>query len=334
MRLGLETESCHLLFQQSGMDIFEFIELTAELGLEGVQINVIPDLNLHPQWGTLDGDDPAYLARVRSAIESHGFFCEIDSRGTTVAELEPVLRAAKALGSTLVRSYVRYPKNEFDASFLASQIDEVRRVVPLLRSYGIRLAFENHEFETSREMVDFILAVGDPEWVGLLCDTGNSMMAWEDPLEAIRIMAPYTFGVHFKDHTVVMDNSPGDGEPLPVVCGVPLGHGSIDLSEAYRILIENSRTENINLELCYPYCSTFKRPRGTGGIVSFTGAFTIKEPPFANDLLPPLKYYYPHEAGESISEMLIERQLKDLWTSAIELRGLRNEYERKHSLGS
>lgn len=314
------------------MDIFEFIELTAELGLEGVQINVIPDLNLHPQWGTLDGDDPTYLAGVRSAIDAHGFFCEIDSRGTTVAELEPVLNVASALGATLVRSYVRYPANQFDADFLASQIDEVRQIIPLLKTRGIRLAFENHEFETAKEMVNFVLAVDAPEWVGLLCDTGNSMMAWEDPLEAIRTMAPYTFGVHFKDHTVVTDTSTKPGGGVPVVCGVPLGLGSIDLKEAYRILVEESQTETINLELCYPYCATFKRSPGTGGTESFTGVFALKEPPFPNELLAPLHYYYPHEVGTDASKMLIKRQLEDVRFSAAALCRLRDEYAQMHSL--
>ena len=333
MRLGLETESCHLLFQQAGMDIFSFIELTAELGLDGVQINVIPDLNLHPQWGTLDGNEPAYLGQVRFAIEAHGFFCEIDSRGTTLAELEPVLSVAKALGATLVRSYVRYPQNQFDADFLKSQIDEIRRVVPLLKKLGIRLALENHEFETSGEMIDFVRTVAEPEWVGLLCDTGNSMMAWEDPLTAIRAMAPYTFGVHFKDHTVVMNGVAQDGLGLPVVCGVPLGEGSIDLVEAYRILVEESTTENINLELCYPYCATFKRPPGTGGVETFHGAFALKEPPFSNNVLEPMEYYYPHKVGQEAADLLITRQLEDLRSSAATLLRLRSEFVQTHSMG-
>lgn len=333
MKLGLETESCHLLFQQAGMDIFSFIELTAELGLDGVQINVIPDLNLHSEWGTLDGNEPAYLDRVRSAIEAHGFFCEIDSRGTSLAELEPVLYVAKALGATLVRSYVRYPQNQFDAGFLTSQIPEIRKVVPLLKKLGIRLALENHEFETSGEMIDFVRAVGEPESVGLLCDTGNSMMAWEDPLAAIRAMAPYTFGVHFKDHTVVMNDVNADGTGFPVVCGVPLGEGSIDIVEAYRILVEESTTENINLELCYPYCATFKRPPGTGGMEAFRGAFALKEPPFAQEGLAPMDYYYPHTAGKEAADLLINRQLEDLRLSAATLLRLRSEFAPALSMG-
>lgn len=38
MKLGLETESYHLFFQQGMMDIFDFIDKTSELGLDGVEL--------------------------------------------------------------------------------------------------------------------------------------------------------------------------------------------------------------------------------------------------------------------------------------------------------
>ncbi|EPD7162604.1 sugar phosphate isomerase/epimerase family protein, partial [Escherichia coli] len=54
MKLGLETESYHLFFQQGMMDIFDFIDKTSELGLDGVEINIIPDVGLHPEFGVLN----------------------------------------------------------------------------------------------------------------------------------------------------------------------------------------------------------------------------------------------------------------------------------------
>ena len=46
LKLGLETESLHLWLQHKRMDIFGFIEKAHELGLDGVQINIIKDYNL------------------------------------------------------------------------------------------------------------------------------------------------------------------------------------------------------------------------------------------------------------------------------------------------
>lgn len=326
VKLGLETESCHLGFQQARLDVFEFIELTSELGLDGVQINVIPDRGLHPEWGMLDGDDAGYLRDVHAAIEARGLYCEIDARGTSLSELGPVLRVARALESTLVRSYVRYPGGTFDATFLVAQAEMVRQLIPLLEDYGIRLAFENHEFETSEDMLELVRAVDEPDWVGLLCDVGNSMMAWEEPVRAVKRMAPYTFGAHFKDHAVVMDQDPSTAGAVPVVCGVPLGRGSIDLETVFRILVEESQANTIGLETCFPYCATFKREVGTGGSHSFQGAFSITDPPFPRELIAPMQYYYPSDVGEDACAVLVRRQLEELQSSVDFLTGLRDEH--------
>ena len=63
MKIGLETESYHLLFQNGRMDIFGFIKRTAELGMDGVMINIIKDKNLDPNWGTLGSDEPKHLEK-------------------------------------------------------------------------------------------------------------------------------------------------------------------------------------------------------------------------------------------------------------------------------
>ena len=319
MKIGLETESCHLLFQHGVMDLFGFIEFAAHRGLDGVQLNVIPDHNLHPRWGVLRGNEVDYLARVKDALVRNHLYCEVDTRGTTAEGLAPALRVAHALGAGVVRSYVQYPLGRYDAAFMSSQAAEVRRLVPLLRNYNIRLAFENHEYETSAEMIAFVREVDELSWVGLLCDTGNSMMAWEEPLSAIRAMAPYAFSAHLKDHAVISHA----GQPM--VCGMPLGRGSLDLDETFRILSQYPSL-HINLESCFPYCATFKRPPGTGDADSFRGAFAVVKAPFASTLVSPAQYYYPHEASPEALETLMECQRTELENSIALLKELRTKY--------
>ena len=301
------------------MDIFEFIEFAANRGLDGVQINVVPDHNLHPRWGVLRGIEADYLTRVKDALERNNLYCELDTRGTTVEELAPVLGVAHALGAGVVRSYVQYPHDRYDAAFMWSQIAEVRRLVPLLRSYNIRLALENHEYETSAEMIAFVREVDDLAWVGLLCDTGNAMMAWEEPLSAVRAMAPYAFSTHLKDHAVIRHA----GQPM--VCGMPLGRGSLDIDEAFRILSQYPLLR-INLESCFPYCATFKRNPGTGDADSFRGAFAVVKAPFASNLVSPAQYYYPHEASPEALETLMACQRTELESSIALLKRLRTKY--------
>lgn len=71
IKLGLDTESLHLWFQNKRMDIFGFIEKAHELGFDGVMINILKDYNLDPEWGTLMSNDPAHLKRVRDLLESY-----------------------------------------------------------------------------------------------------------------------------------------------------------------------------------------------------------------------------------------------------------------------
>lgn len=104
MKLGLETESYHLFFQQGAMDIFGFIAKASELGLDGVEINIIPDEGLHPEFGVLNGDNPEYLAKVRDAIETHGLYCEIDTRFTTPDAIKKAVNIASALNADIIRT--------------------------------------------------------------------------------------------------------------------------------------------------------------------------------------------------------------------------------------
>jgi len=320
MKIGLETESCHLLFQHGRMNLFDFVEFAGQHGFDGVQINVVPDFKLHPRWGVLESVTSEYLARVRGTIDRLGLYCELDTRGSSLRELVPALRVARALGAGVVRTYLRYPLDRFDEKFLESQATEVRRVVPFLEKHQIRLAFENHEYETSSEMITFITLVGRPEWVGLLCDTGNSMMAWEEPVTAVRAMAPHAFSTHFKDHVVIND---GD---TALVSGVALGRGNIDIDTVFQILSEHSADLHVNLEMCFPYCATFKRKRGTGGVHNFDGAFAMAPSPFPPDLVKPTNYYSPHKAGEEALEALVQAQWEGLEHSIAVLKKLRDKY--------
>ncbi len=82
MKLGLETESYHLFFQQGMMDIFDFIDKTSELGLDGVEINIIPDVGLHPEFGVLNSIWICpYISRHLSSLNPLLARCRRYSRG-------------------------------------------------------------------------------------------------------------------------------------------------------------------------------------------------------------------------------------------------------------
>ena len=70
LKLGLETESLHLLLQHKRMDIFGFIEKAHELGLDGVQINVIKDYNLDENWGALESNSDEHLEKIKNLLNN------------------------------------------------------------------------------------------------------------------------------------------------------------------------------------------------------------------------------------------------------------------------
>ncbi|WP_152393829.1 sugar phosphate isomerase/epimerase family protein [Paenibacillus guangzhouensis] len=314
MKIGLETESYHLQFMTGRMDIFEFIRKTAELGLDGVMINIVKWPNL-PGWGTLASFEPEYLARVKAEIQKYGFFAEIDTNGTDPARLEQVIEVAHSIGADIIRTYVCM--GTYDEDRMNQAPDNIRQIVPLLQKYRIKLALENHEEELSSEVIRMIDEVDSP-WVRAHCDVGNAMMAWEDPVHAVRKLAPYAVTTHFKDHIIVHD---GDDY---LVCGVPVGTGNIDLEQIFRTLVESSTLTRINVEMCYPYAVSFKREPAAGGVSAVgEGAFAVRPTPYDLSLIKPLDYYDP---PQELLEKMIEDQAKGVEQSVQYTLALRDKY--------
>ncbi|MCU6599619.1 sugar phosphate isomerase/epimerase [Peribacillus frigoritolerans] len=314
MKIGLETESYHLQFITGRMDIFGFIRKTAELGLDGVMINIVPWPGLSG-WGTLESFEPEYLERVRKEIQKYGFFAEIDTNGSDPEHLKEVIKASHRIGADVIRTYTCL--GEYDPERLKKAPEDIKQIVPLLEKYRIKLAVENHEEELTDEVIQIINEVNSP-WVSAHCDVGNGMMAWEDPVEAVRKLAPYAFTTHFKDHIIIHD-----GEDY-MVCGVPVGTGNIDTEECFKILVEKSTLTRINVEMCFPYAVNFKRELGAGGVFAVgEGAFKLEQPPYDLSVIKPLDYYYP---PKELLEQMIEDQEKGTVQSVEYTLALRDKY--------
>ena len=274
MLLGLETFSYHLAFAYGTMNLFDFITRTSELGLDGVEINMEGADLAH-----LGSDDPGFLRDVRAMTEGLGLFVELDTCDTHPQNLARALDICKALGADRLRVYSSIGGDIKEE--LAQAVEDFRQVTGLCADYGVRIAYENHEFESSQDVLEVVRRVNS-EYVGTHVDTGNSMMVWEDPIAAIANMAPYAASTHFKDHMVIMV------EGQPMIAGVPLGKGSIDCAEAFRILAEESPLERINIEVCYGYIAPFRLPEEEGyGARLDQGCFRIHRPPYASSIVAP-----------------------------------------------
>ncbi|TEY02658.1 sugar phosphate isomerase/epimerase [Campylobacter sp. US33a] len=334
MKIGLETESMHLWFQNGRMDIFSYIDFAKELGCNGIIINLIKDFGLDEEWGCLGSNEPSHLAKIRAKLDEYDMYCELDSKGFERVKFEKIAKVAQVLGAKIIRSYVpltdksKQVKNASDGAFDDSKItakfdkndflnssEEIKVLIPLLEQYDLKLAIENHEYQTSDDLLELLNLINHPR-VGFLYDFGNSMMAYEEPIKACKDMAKYTFSTHCKDHIVFIE----DG--IEYVCGVPLGEGNIDIKACVEIL-KQAGLERINIEQCYPYCATFKREKGVGGVSELgKGTFKIEKPLFKG--LKAMQYYYPQEVSKEHLEKLLKLQKEGCEKSVKHLKEILN----------
>ncbi|MGP0062960.1 MAG: sugar phosphate isomerase/epimerase family protein [Isosphaeraceae bacterium] len=164
--------------------------------------------------------EPARLAAFRRRAEGMGLYIEVGlpspnpvrrSRelGHDIAprelarELEPQVDALAHLECAHARLYVgdRHDRFRMDTPWdvqVASTVEVIHYLTPMLKERGIRLAIETHADVTAAELLG-ILERLDPEIGGVTLDTGNLLMRLDDPLAAVQRLAPFVRGTHIKD---------------------------------------------------------------------------------------------------------------------------------------
>jgi 3-oxoisoapionate decarboxylase len=118
----------------------------------------------------------------------------------------------------------------------------LERATPVAERHRLTLAVENHKDHRDAERVALLRAISS-EYVGACVDTGNSMALLEDPLETVKMLAPWARSVHLKDQAVKMYE---DGFLLG---DIPLGKGCLDLKLMVDILRQANPRVRFSLEL-------------------------------------------------------------------------------------
>jgi len=113
---------------------------------------------------------------------------------------------------------------------------------PLLRKYKIKLAIENHKDWRAAEQVAWLKRL-DSEWVGVCFDLANNFTLCEDPMDTLRMLAPYTIMCHIKD--VGLDTYE-DGFLLSEVV---MGEGILDLKQIVQTLRQKDANMPFYLEM-------------------------------------------------------------------------------------
>jgi len=333
LKFGLETESCHLSLQNKRMDIFGFIDFAADMGFDGVVINVIEKRNLQEGLGALGKDDQEHIKKVALKIKERGMYVEVDTRGTDYEHLAHMLAVADLLGADILRTFVMMGNTfshtnligEFSQEGMERACEDLKKIIPLCEKHRIKIAIENHCTETMTEIMDLVNKL-DSRWIGVLFDYGNSIPVYEDPMHALVLCTDKLFSTHLKDQVICRT---GDENELEYcMCEKAVGEGVCDVIGLSEYIMTHTALTRLNVETSYPYAGRFTRPVGTGGVTKLgEGAFRIEEPPVPIEKIKPLNYYSYH--GEMLDE-LIEEQNQSLARGLKFLHQMRADFEKKY----
>ncbi len=247
MKIGLDSFSFHIALAAGEYDIFRTLDWMADLGFNGLQININgPD----GRFLGRDPNDASHVKRVRAALEHKGFFSEIGGRRTSPDMLQWQLQLCADLGADVLRTLVVL-KDDLPST-LAQTKQDMDVMLPIAHSLGVKIALENHEDVTAAELRQLLDLEPHPN-LGACIDTGNDLIVYGDPLEAAQQLASRALSTHIKDHKLVRVD-----ETIHSV-GVPLGTGDIDLPSILKVIVNDSPLDRILIQDTTGYSSTLNK---------------------------------------------------------------------------
>lgn len=205
---------CYLDIIPSKLTVFDWIEMSKTLGAEG--------LEMYERFFT--SLDDSYIDSVGEALHKAGYAmpmlcCSPDFTNPNADERKRALdfeaemiRVTRRLGGARACCRVltgqRYPEVSVEQGLIwvKAAIDQL---LPVAREYDIVLGLENHykdgfwkypEFAQKKEVFLQVLATNpDREHFGVQYDPSNAIVAGDDPLELLRLVADRVVSMHASD---------------------------------------------------------------------------------------------------------------------------------------
>lgn len=207
-----------------GRGLEGFIALAEELGGRTIEI-----------WeGWLAKMSDAELAALRDRLQHLGMIPVVGS-GLQNGDIEACIRAARALGATMIRFALtpilcgdRAAAGDRWYQLVAGVRQTLGDFAERADAHGLTILIENHQDFTSHELVGFCDEFAPN--VRIVFDTGNTFPVAESPLDFARVIAPFVGHLHLKDYTVQWTD-----EGLRLVrCAI--GDGAVPFKELFEIL--------------------------------------------------------------------------------------------------
>jgi 3-oxoisoapionate decarboxylase len=137
-------------------------------------------------------------------------------------------------------------------------LSEVKRhleeVLSEFEKAGVRLALENYEAYSTRDLADLVRAIG-MDTLGVCLDLTNSFGALESADGILDALAPLTINVHLKEFTI---------ERIAYLMGFefrgrPTGTGRLPIEKIFSRLDQAGRTPNVIVELWTPFAGSLEK---------------------------------------------------------------------------
>ncbi|MFT4013523.1 MAG: TIM barrel protein [Paracoccus sp. (in: a-proteobacteria)] len=190
---------------------------------------------------------------LKARADDYGMALELGTQGFNAEELARYIPIGERIGSNILRVALDADDALIPVPELAAQL---RGLLPDGKRAGLRFAIENHFNYPSPRMVELLDAVADDS-LGVCLDVANSICAGEWPMATVRMLAPYTINLHFKDYQITPD-------PYGVgfrIHGTPLGEGRAELAEVLDCLSHCPPEMSVILEHWLPHSEDMEATR-------------------------------------------------------------------------
>ena len=196
---------------------------------------------------------------LRRLLEELGIALHLEISSTDKAEVETVIGCAQALGVRNIRVYARHegPLSKVIEAVYA----DLAYICERANQLDLHVDYEQHEDLRAAEIASILARIGDPR-MNALFDYSNSLNAYEEPLAALHILAPFIRQVHVKGARKTIEAN-GWGQ-----IGVPQGSPEDELPGArmlHDLLMLGGKTPQViafalEQEVDY-YAPAFRGPR-------------------------------------------------------------------------
>ena len=137
----------------------------------------------------------AQREELRRLLEELGIALHLEISSTDKAEVDTVVACARDLGVRNIRVYARH---EGPLSRVIELVyADMAYACELANKFDLHVDYEQHEDLRAAEITGILQRLGDAR-MNALFDYSNSYNAYEEPLEALHILAPYIRQVHIK----------------------------------------------------------------------------------------------------------------------------------------